>query len=143
MRPSPDLILVQAATPGPGAEWTYTLPAALGQLVITMVHALLTTSAGSAAVRDPNLVISDPSGNTKARACSAAGLTGSLISGVTKRFVWGQTGAAYTSSDALTEHLPLQQAYCRGDDVVRVETTDLQATDQWSEVFIWFERFQP
>lgn len=136
MRPSPTLVNIRVPDAAVGVDWSYMVPAALGQCRIAFLSFRLVTSI-TPATRAVAVSVNDPGGNVKGR---AEAVTAQLLS-VTRRYTFGQTGTAYQGASGDNEHVPLMECFVNGDDSLSSVVNNLQVGDQLDRIFLWLELY--
>lgn len=120
---------VQVANPAAGADWTYTVPASSRNRIVSLSATL--TAAAAVANRFVSLIIDDGA-NVVAVIPSGITLVATIVNTYTFADSVPQTAAFDLKSAApLPSNIILPPAYR-----VRVTTTNIQAADQWTNIWL-------
>lgn len=121
--------------PGPGTEWSQTVPIGARWRIVS-TRSIFTTSV-AVALRAPRVQITDALNNVLYQACIVGTIPASTAASITM----SDTGA-YTPGDALsfTIPMPVNMTLLQGW-TIRTLTQNMQAADQWSSIFQLIEEY--
>lgn len=120
-------IVVPVTSPAAGADWSLVVPAGHAYRILSAM-AVLTTSA-TVANRVPRLVYNDGAVDYLFVPPIA-----SLAAGATARYSWFEHAGGQNVGNGQSISIPTEVLEAGG--VLKVNTTALDATDQWSAIFV-------
>ena len=128
------IISIHIANPSAGADWSFTVPTAT-RFRLRTVSALLTTAV-AAANRAPRFFVKDSGGNIVGESSQGNPITASLAMQVT---AGAGVASVNDTTNALLHSIPFHGYDMPASWTLGFSTANLQAADQWSNIFCGLE----